>query len=323
MNADPEMPSLSFFRATPPDLLKYPPLASSLQTFETCLLLIGIGRYPSALVSCATAWESVIKAKLAIESEDRITSERLLKEIRSRFVALRAFDESKLSAFRRTRNRLVHFGFSPKDDEECALLLLETGFPFLSLLYIELFDFFLDWREIRPGTTSFLSLSSEEMAKAGLLPEVAQQLSYAREVYGRARHLAQPEYVYCFSGLSHYIRLCLKESARTTVEWNIVDTAESIGTKFEHEQKLRADLNKVLGDLIWDFDCPICQGIETVVAELDDKKLNDGEVVTKRCACVQCGFVVGRGAAHLSEVLLAAEIAEKKPKILTEFGINA
>src|ERR1019366_4879138 len=132
------MPTLKFFRATPPDLLAYPPLASSLQTFETCLFLIGMHRYPSALVSCGTAWESVMKAKLAIPPEDRIMAAELLKKTRSRFVALNVFDGDALRAFRDARNRVVHYGFSPKDDEECAVLLLKVGFPFLSLLYREL-----------------------------------------------------------------------------------------------------------------------------------------------------------------------------------------
>lgn len=44
-----EQPSFVFFRATPADMMKQPPLASSLQSFETCLFLIALRRLPSAL----------------------------------------------------------------------------------------------------------------------------------------------------------------------------------------------------------------------------------------------------------------------------------
>ena len=66
MASDEGSPILHFFGATLHDMLGQPPLASSLQSFETCLFLIALERFPSALVSCATAWESAIKSKLKI-----------------------------------------------------------------------------------------------------------------------------------------------------------------------------------------------------------------------------------------------------------------
>lgn len=322
MNVNPDIPSLHFFRETPLDMLKHPPLASSLQTFETCLFLIGIHRYPSALVSCGTAWESVIKAKLAISPKGGSTAEQLLKRIRSLAPALQAFDESKLDLFRRKRNSVVHYGFSPKDDEECVVLLLETGFPFLTLLYRELFDFFLDWRDIRPGNTDFHGLSPGEMSKAGLVPELAEHLRGAGDVYARAKHLQGLSHSYCFSGLSHYIRVGLKESAKTEAEWSVIEGADSNGARWTAEHEIKKRLEEVLDNPTWEFDCPICGGFESVVAEFDGERLDAAEVVTKRCACVQCGFVVRKGEPYLSEVLLAGQIATKTPAILREFGIK-
>ena len=66
MESDETRPTLNFFRATPPDMLEWPQLASSLQNFETCLFSIALGRYPSAVMSCANAWENSIKARLKI-----------------------------------------------------------------------------------------------------------------------------------------------------------------------------------------------------------------------------------------------------------------
>jgi hypothetical protein len=321
MNEDVDVPTLHFFRATPPDLPQHPPLASSLQAFETCLFLIGLNRYPSALISCATAWESVLKAKLAIPAERNSKLVVLLDKARAQYPPLRAFDRSKLDRFREERNHLVHSGFSPKDDEECSILLLETGFPFLSLCYQVLFDFYLDWRDIRPGSGIFTSLTPEELDTVGLIPEVAEQLRIAGEVYRRSKSIQGQKHLYCFSALSHYIRLSLKESAMTESEWNIIENADSLGTKFNEEHKFKEEVRRVF-DAAWDFDCPFCAGNQSLVTELETEKLKAAVVATTRCACVQCGFIVGKQAPYLAEVLLAEQITKNRARILKEYGIQ-
>ncbi len=168
MKGNSESPTLFFFRATPLNLLEQPPLASSLQTFETCLFLIGLKRFPSALISCATAWESAIKAKLSIPPEDRVSLEQLLDTIIEVHSRLNGYDTTTLDDFRRTRNRLIHYGFSPKDDEKCAALLLKTGLPFLKDCYHEFFDFYLDWRDISPSIDKFINLNPGELERLGL-----------------------------------------------------------------------------------------------------------------------------------------------------------
>src|SRR5215469_15667685 len=79
-------------------------------------------------------------------------------------------------------------------------------------------DFYLDWKEIRPANTEFLSLSPEEMAKAGLLVEVAEQFRFVWDIYRLAKSCGDLNSERCFSGLKHLIRLGLKESARTESE---------------------------------------------------------------------------------------------------------
>ena len=108
MTIDETMPILHFFRAHPHDMLGQAPLASSLQSFETCLFLIGLHRFPSALVSCATAWESALKSKLKIgENKRGVRLEKLLNDVRSGYQVLRDYDYNKLDDFRRARNHVV------------------------------------------------------------------------------------------------------------------------------------------------------------------------------------------------------------------------
>lgn len=319
MGSDETQPRLDFFRATPSDLIAEPPLASSLQNFETCLFLVGLKRYPSAVVSCATALESALKAKLEIGPDEWTTLEKLLTDIRSRFEPLRAFDNEKLVKFRRKRNDLVHYGFSPRDDEECATLLLETGLPFLSLCYRVLFDFFLDWQEVRPGITEFSSLTADEMAKAGLDLEVAEQIRFVKDIYSVAKRTETIEATHCFSSLSHFIRWHLKETAKTETKIDVFDSADSTGLRYEYEQKTKRDLDKLFG-FTSVFNCPICHGVDCLVAELIESELPDRQIVTDRCACVQCGFVVGKGAPYISPILLADQIANNRQKILNLFS---
>ncbi len=51
-------------------------------------------------------------------------------------------------------------------------------------------------------------------------------------------------------------------------------------------------------------------------------KLATRNVVTGRCACVQCGFIVRKGEPFLSEIVLAEQIAARTPDIFKELGIE-
>jgi len=319
----PDKPLFHFFRVWPRDLLTQPPLASSLQTLETCFFEIGLRRFPHALVSCATACESAIKAKLGVGPEQECTLERLIEETRRLSASLRAFSPKKLDNFRRTRNRIIHYGFSPRDDEECAVLLLETGLPFLKRCYSELFGFFLDWHDIRPGNVRFDRLTPEELRIAGLRPEIAEQLRFANEVFLKAKHLGGLDRSYCFTAFIHYIRVKLKHVFMAHGECEILENDEVNWQKHRAEEERKEEVARFFKWVTWNFCCPICDGEDSLVAELDETGLDAGRVTPKRCVCVHCDFVVPALAPFLSEILLAAQSEAQKPAIFREYGIEA
>ena len=109
-------PTLDFFRETPADLESNRPLASSLQTLETCFLLIALRRYPHALVACASAIEGAIKAALSGPAEEKITFSDLVEKIGGGHPNLHFSINAKLNGFRLARNQIAHYGFSPEDD---------------------------------------------------------------------------------------------------------------------------------------------------------------------------------------------------------------
>ena len=303
-----EQPSFVFFRATPTDMMKHPPLASSLQSFETCLLLIALGRFPSALASCAAAVESLIKAKLGTPPEDEVKLWKLIQEIRQLCPSLRLFDETKLDRFRETRNRVVHYGYTPKDDEVCAVELLETGFPFLEKSYGELFGFDL---MSKPGNERTV----------GLEPKMREQYQVCREVYRRARELRGIGYRYCFDSLAHCVRFELKGITMTVTERSLMEIEEERGVKFEHEERAKKRIERAFKGPTREFDCSICDGQSTMIAELDEEALRSKRVSVRRCLCVSCEMLVSDGSPYLADELLRVPI-EVETTIMKEFGIG-
>lgn len=319
MSVSTEMPTLHFFRATPANLLEQPPLASSLQSLETTFFLLALYRYPSALVSCATAWESVIKAKLAIRPEDQVPLAKLLGDIRGASPALKKYDRSKIDEFRQTRNRIVHYGFSPKDDRECGQHLVETGLPFLCSLYRELFDFYVNWHDVRPELDDFMQLNDKEMAKAGLVPDVADQLHLLNTMHKLNQDRADFDPLFCFTAFSHYVRVRMKEAHKSNAEDRMSEEAESIGIRFDIEEAEKRRLKHKLDGETWEFDCPICDGVQSVVAELDCDALGRKQVNLTWCVCVSCRLVIPKGAYYLADLVLGEELKKKTPEILEEY----
>src|SRR5262245_36279364 len=141
MNPSRELPEFVFFRDTPDDLMSRPPLCSSLQTLESSFFLIALERFPHALTARASSAEGAMKAMLNIPQDQVVHARQLFKRAIDRHTALSAFTGADLRRCRETRNRIVHYGFSPRDEEEAATLLLQTGFPFLRACYREFFRF--------------------------------------------------------------------------------------------------------------------------------------------------------------------------------------
>lgn len=322
MTEKPDAPKLHFFRTTPREMLERPPLASSLQTLESCFFLIALSRFPHALVACATAWESALKASLSIPPTQFRELAKLLKDIREESAALDAYDDGKLWVFRDTRNRIAHYGFSPKDDQACAVLLFETGLPFLTLCYRELFDFYLDWRDIRPGNPDFHNLSPSEMEKAGLLPDVAEQLRLAFQAYSQAKELTDVDLTYCFRAFAHSINIALKDTHTSGVETRILRNDKIHWLRDEEVEKEKQALAEEFNDLMWTFNCPICGEYESLIAELDDDSLDSGQVHLLRCACVSCHFVVPHGAPFLTDLVLERQLQKQTPEILRQLANN-
>ena len=302
-----EKPKLIFFRETPKDLLTRPPLASSLQHLETSFLLIALRRYPHALVSCASAIESAIKATFNTGQGRKQTFQTLLDRAQKEFPSYAKFARTDIDEFRKKRNEIIHYGFSPKDDEISAVLLLKTGYQLIEQCYQTFFEF--------P-----LKRSGEKYG--GLLPELDHQLDIARKVYLKAKTERGLNLTYCFIAFAHEIRWRIQPWMMSDWQQEILDSEEDNWAAWEFKRKQKEELTCSVLDPSWHFDCPVCGDPDSFICELDDNQLDNGKVSLKRGACVNCGLVIPKNCPFLADNLCAEQFDEARPKILKEYGIT-
>lgn len=300
-----DTPELIFSQYPPNNWLNLPPLASSLQNLETSFLLLAMRRYASALVSCASAIESSMKAALKDRGRTKLVS--LLQQANSAFGA-NAFSDEELNEFRTMRNAIVHHGFSRKDEETSARVLLRTGYPLLEQCYRTFFDYSLKRREEEYG---------------GLLPNLDRHLEVAEDVYLKVKDTPRLECSYCFIPLGHEVRLMIQNSMLSSWQLEVLQNEESTGDQSWALQD--AYKNQLLRESfanVWEFDCSVCGHYETFVCELDDEALENKDIRLKRAVCVQCGLLIPKSCPLLVDELCKDQVDEVRPRLLKEFGIE-
>lgn len=270
-----------------------------MQSLESSFFLIALGRYPHALSVCASAIESCLHAA-NINAKEKDTLQDLVKKAKKSSKAVDKFDDGSLDRFRETRNRITHRGFSPQDDSESVSLYLEVGLPFISVCYQEFHAF-------------------DPMD--GLLMEYAEHIKAAQKVLALAKGEPNLDKSYCLNSFSHLIRWCFKRNFSAGWEIDVLIHSEEIGGKFEKTYAERQDLERLF-DAPYSFDCPVCDEIQSVVAEIDSAALDLPEVRPIRMACTSCGFVVSKFQPYLAQVLLEQQVSESRVVILKEYGIE-
>jgi transcription elongation factor Elf1 len=270
-----------------------------MQSLESSFFLIALGRYPHALAVCASAIESSLQAA-DINGKEKDGFQDLVKKAKRKSASIESFGSELLDRFRETRNRITHRGFSPQDDSESVSLYLEIGLPFLSLCYREFHAFDL---------------------MGGLLIEYVEHINIAQKVFALAKASPSLDISYCLNSFSHLIRWCFKRNFSAGWEINALVRSDEIGRKFEHMYAEKQELERLF-DAPYSFNCPVCDEIESVVAELDSAALDLQEIKPIRMACSNCGFVVSNSQPYLSQALLEEQVLASRASILKEYGIE-
>jgi len=299
MDTASQTPKLEFFRSVPEDLMSRPPLCASLQNLESSLSLIGLRRFPHALVLCASAIESAMKSSMGLSPDDRIGASQLYATACQPYPALASWDGADLDRLRFSRNRIVHYGFSPADDHESAALLLSAGYPFLTACYRAFFGFELE---------------------DGLAADIGEHLGVAVQVYLMARDTPNLGLVYCFRALGHRIRWRFKEDPLAGWEADAIsESGQTIGLLDRWGEDSRG-VHCLFG-AAWEFTCPVCRGCDTFVCELDEERLQDRTISLVRGQCPGCGFAIPAECPFLADALCRDQVEAQREEILRDYGI--
>jgi hypothetical protein len=312
---------LSFFRSVPDEAVNVPSFLSSLQSLETCFYMIALGRYPAALIACASAWESLLRAYYRIPAEDEVKLRDLLARFRGekRRTYFSKITEQQVREFREARNRMIHAGFSPKDDGYSVQLLLGIGFPYLFDLHRAGFGVYFDWHHVQPGAKDFLELvDNPKSSRCALLPEISSSLIDAISTWASFREdpaLAQssmhllPFRQRVIEGLSRSLRSRTESASIHAMYDGAFDDAYSAVSN------AKESLLSLFGDA-WDFECPFCEGdSDPFIAEFDDNSMDQGQLRFSRGACASCGQFVPPSAAPLINYWLRAQLIKKADEI--------
>ena len=301
--------TLLFFRTQPPNLEKRPPLASSLQSFESALISIRFGRFPDALVQLVTAWESCIKAALRIPETTEMGLDCLLQEIQKDKPSLHIFSPKKLAACRKARNRIIHYGFSPEDDEESARLILETGVPFYEELLQRYFGHWLTWQSASGTARQIDELPEILLGKVLLLPQIGDNLHLAREYYRKViKVFRSVESRNAYILLAHELKRSHDPSCSIS-EGAAIGNSQVSGALFESQCKVAQwwDDHFGYGNCQW-FDCPICGEPGGFVASFAKGAVSRGEFRFHMGHCVACDLHVPDSAVQLIELILEDQL---------------
>lgn len=315
-------PEFQFLRSTPPDLLGNPPLASSLQSFETSLELLVLGRYPAALIACVNAWESALKAALKVpESERGSNLAKMLQQADSKLESTTAWCPASNRELRLKRNQMTHYGFTPRDSGTCADLLLRTGYPGLSVIYQDYFDYRLAWQQFGCSVKDFHNLSTTQMETVGLIPDWGDLLWLALDQYRKQQAKRKIDPVCYLTPFVAHLRYRMRVAWTSEAEYNAFEAYESHGGLFEEIETIKNQIQRHFDEAHVTCSCPICDAHEVLIIEVNDEAMEAGKVEAERAFCVGCHFQLPKEAGFLIQLLVGDELRDKWDALRADCGL--
>jgi hypothetical protein len=277
------------------NIIQRPPLASAIQSLETCLLLISLDRFPSALASCAMAIESAWKAATNTGQDYKGDFAKILGEVN--IVLPKSAPSFNLTKFRNLRNDVVHFGYSPKDDEASARMLFSTGIPVFFMFLANHKDLTLD-------------------LESCLHPDLHDQLQLTLSL-NQAHQQKNISAIESSKILRHLIR---RMNSNLTI-WQ--ESAFDEGNLSQHlEFEAKTALKNMLLR-IWHCSetlrCPVCEENDLII-RLEEEQISKGNLHGINAHCINCDLIL---QAPLLNIFLQKNLnKEQRNKILESYGIR-
>ena len=254
-------------------VLSRPPLASALQNFENAIFLSANGWHPQALTLLGSAIESAGRAYFNIPIDDKKTDLSSLGPSMNhefpqdfKYVTGRRYQLTQFTKFRLKRNKVTHYGSSPKDGEEAAYLIYSFAIPLLN---------------------DFIKLSID-VSILDLLPgTIGNNLSAAtRLLQTFGEHKIPAINLIC--GVTHAVRREIREDNLSWWESELVsdpNTWQVFDFKNARKEKLQEE------DPYITISCPVCDcWEESLVVRIDDRELEKGKIVLDSARCFECDW---------------------------------
>ncbi len=306
---------LNIFRLLPNNILELNPLLSSFQSFETSIELMSLRRYPAAVITCSNAWESALKAFLKIGPNDNIGLMDLMDETFKRAPSLKKYSKSA-HKFRETRNKLIHFGTSPGDDQKSFDFVLSVGYKFYNALVRDCFGLYLNWRELAPPSNSFINIKATDLEKCLLIPTYGDAIFDSIQLFdefGNRKLIKDNRF--CAARLGYVISDLIKQDLYTTREHFVDDFTNEY---FVYLNTARSKIEDHYNGWHYQFECPVC-GADQFIGEIDSSRSTKKKIHIDRGKCVECDFQIDAGNKGVLNKLLFSQLEQKSSEILKEF----
>ena len=278
----------------------YEHLGSSLQKFDSALLSLGFQRYPDALLFCVNAIEGLLLYHYGKPSKKECNE---AKQGQLQYLMHRASEEfeiaiSSFNAIRKLRNRLVHEGYSNKDDLESFRHLTLHAIPIYMRIYEKITneDFILH-RFIPPPYQLYGTYLKKTLDLCKKSPIINSALIF-----------------------QYYIKSNFLESFLGPGLWSFfVDNYENHNLDdYMHEWTDQdfSDWNH------WQFiaSCPSCID-GNLECNLNFEK--EGKILLAHVVCFWCGLnFTEKNAPYLAETFLSGCVEKHKEEISKEFDLE-
>jgi len=278
----PSSPRLLFFYGSlPAGWESKPGLCASLQHLDTAFLLVGVGRYPHAVVSCVTAIESAIVEALPTAAGDDLEALVRLAGVRW---AVPAPLRAGVLSMKAQCDGIGRAGYSPQDDPGPASVLVH-GLQFLERVYRMEYAF-----EVRRS----------------LLPYLREHLNIAEQLSGS---LADADARLAWHSFAHAVRWSVSDSFMSPWDLDARDARQCGHLDWPFDLHQNADYR---------LACPICGSDQGCEFDFDGEE--HPVVWVDRMECKECGFSLSPDDRAISERLFSRQLEDERPRILKEYG---
>ena len=203
--------------------------------------------------------------------------------------------------FRILRNNIVHFGYTPKDDDIAAKLIFSIGIPAFFLYSKNHPELYIDFQSC---------LNSDLFDHLNIVIKINDNNAKSKNISAVDSSLV----------LRHWI----KRSLINEPMWQD-DALNQHNLSEQIEFEVKEELRKMLHDgwkLCEDFRCPVCDH-EQLVVQLDSAEFEKKLICATKGHCLNCDLNFQPCGNYLLNYFINRNLGiEEKEKILKSYGIK-